>query len=77
MNVRPETLADRAAVFEINHLAFGREAEARLVDALRASGVARVSLVAELGGEIIGHVLFSRLPIHTTTGVIEALSDCR
>src|SRR4029077_114476 len=64
----------RSAVFEVNHFAFGREAEARLVDALRDGGFARLSLIAELGGELAGHVLFSRVPIHTGTGVVEALA---
>jgi putative acetyltransferase len=60
--VRPETQEDRAAIREVNRLAFGRDDEARLVDALRAGGYARVSLVAEADAQIVGHILFSELP---------------
>ena len=44
-----------------------------LVDALRDGGYGRVSLVAEDPG-IVGHVLFSDLPIVTATGTVSALS---
>ncbi len=54
MEIRTETGADLAAVGEVNRLAFGREAEARLVDDLRDGGYARLSLVAEEEGRIVG-----------------------
>jgi putative acetyltransferase len=41
--------------------AFGQAVEADLVDALRESGDAVISLVAEEDGEIVGHILFSKL----------------
>lgn len=72
--VREETPADHAAVYEVNRLAFGRADEADLVDALRAGGYVRLSLVAEQDGAVIGHVLFSRLPIETPGGTVEALA---
>ena len=59
MLIRSEELRDGAAVHEVNRLSFGREAEAALVDALRASGAIICSLVAEVDGQIVGHVLFS------------------
>ena len=74
MTIRPEILADREAICEVNRLAFGQDAEARLVDALRDGGFVRLSLVAEIDGQIVAHILFSRLPIVTETGVVEALS---
>lgn len=58
----------------MNRLAFGQEDEARLVDALRAGGHARISLVAEEEGRGVGHILFSDLPIITKGGVVPALS---
>jgi putative acetyltransferase len=61
MPIRDETVADHAAVGRLHRLAFGGDAEARLVDALRRSGAAAVSLVAECGGGVVGHVLLSRL----------------
>jgi putative acetyltransferase len=45
--VRPELPADREGVLEVNRAAFGSDAEGRLVDALRAAGHVRLSLVAE------------------------------
>ncbi len=39
--------------------AFPTDAEARLVDALRHAGQGTLSLVAQVDGEIVGHVLFS------------------
>lgn len=72
--IREETPADRDAVRGVNRRAFGRDAEADLVDALRAGGYVRLSLVAEHSGEVVGHVLFSRLPVETAAGVVEALA---
>ena len=72
--VRPETPADREAVRRVNRLAFGRDDEAALVDALRDRGYARLSLVAEVGGSVVGHVLFSDLPIVTAGGTVAALA---
>lgn len=59
MKIRPEIGADMAQIHEVNRLAFGREDEARLVDALRERGAVICSLVADLDGLIVGHVLFS------------------
>lgn len=72
--IRPETAADRAVVFEVNQRAFGQDAEAVLVEALRAGGYAEVSLVAEVAGKVVGHILFSRLPIKTAVGTVGAVS---
>ncbi len=71
---RPETTDDHAAIREVVRLAFGREDEARLVDALRDGGYVRVSLVAEEAGRIVGHILFSDLPIETPRGIVGALA---
>ena len=43
-------------VREVNRGAFGREVEARLADELRDGGHARLSLVAEEGGRLVGVV---------------------
>jgi putative acetyltransferase len=72
--VRSERPTDHAAVREVNRLAFGGEDEARLVDALRDGGYVRVSLVAEEDGQVVGHILFSDLPIVTPHGTVEALA---
>lgn len=46
--------------------AFPSDAEARLVDALRAARRAALSLVAEHDGQVVGHVLFS--PVKSNRG---------
>ncbi|MGY1916593.1 GNAT family N-acetyltransferase [Blastococcus sp. SYSU DS0973] len=67
MIVRRELPRDREAVRAVHAAAFalpsgGVPGEAHLVDALREDGdvVPGLSLVAELGGEVVGHVLCSR-----------------
>jgi len=72
--IRPETAADHEAIRHVNRLAFGQDAESRLVDALREGGYIRLSLVAESDGQIVGHLLFSDLPINTGAGTVPALS---
>ncbi len=74
MIIRTETDADFDAIRRVNRGAFGQEAEGKLVDDLRDGGYARLSLVAEEDGLIVGHILFSELPIQTAEGVIDALS---
>lgn len=71
---RPETSADLAAIRHVNRLAFGQDAEVQLVDALRQGGYVRLSLVAEEAGQIVGHILFSDLPIITEAGTVPALT---
>jgi putative acetyltransferase len=74
LTVREETPEDAEAIREVHRRAFGQEDEARLVDALRGGGYARLSLVAEEGGRVVGHVLFSDLPIVTQAGTLHALA---
>lgn len=63
MIVRPEEPPDAPAVRDIHERAFGRAAEADIVDALRAAGAITLSLVAEEDGGVIGHVLFSPVTV--------------
>jgi hypothetical protein len=70
--IRPETAADHYAIRHVNRLAFGQDAEAQLVDALREGGYVRASLVAEQDQRVIGHVLFSDLPIVTEVETIHS-----
>ncbi len=44
------------------------------MDALRDGGYIEVSLVAEADGEIVGHILFSRITIVTEAQRVDALS---
>ncbi|HPO57243.1 MAG TPA: N-acetyltransferase [Anaerolineaceae bacterium] len=74
--IRPETDADRTAIAHVHRLAFGGEAEAGLVEAVRGSDgfIPGLSLVAEYGGQMIGHILLSRIHIETGEGSVDALS---
>lgn len=59
--MRLETPADTAAIRRVHLASFPTTAEADLVDDLRADGDVVLSLVADEGGVIAGHVLFSRM----------------
>jgi len=72
--IRPECTSDHDHIRHVNRLAFAQDDEARLVDALRDAGYLRVSLVAEQDGRVVGHILFSDLPIITEAGPVPALA---
>src|SRR5262249_3955586 len=72
--IRPEIADDHEAIRHVNRLAFGQEEEARLVQALRDGGHVRVSLVAEIDCQVVGHILFSDLSIVTESTTIPALA---
>lgn len=74
MQIRMECSGDRDAVFAVNAQAFGQEDEARLVDALRDGGFARISLVAEIDGSVVGHILFSDMAVVGKSERIAALA---
>ncbi len=65
--IRPETDADIDAVRQVHLQAFGREAEALVVEELRHKMAAILSLVALRRNHVVGHALFSRVVI--TNGV--------
>jgi putative acetyltransferase len=68
--IRPEALPDRAAVRGVNRAAFEGNAEADLVAHLHADGDVLCSFVAEIDGCVVGHILFSRLPIALERGLV-------
>jgi len=72
--IREELPEDREAIRRINQEAFGGDAEADLVDALRDDGYSEVSMVVTSDGQAIGHILFSRVSIVTEKGTVNALS---
>jgi putative acetyltransferase len=65
MIVRPEKSEDIPSIRIVIERAFGRPAEADLVDALRRNGKAAISLVAEDDGRIVGHILFSPVTLQS------------
>ncbi|MFO7966351.1 MAG: N-acetyltransferase [Archaeoglobaceae archaeon] len=65
VKIRKEEEKDRKRVYEVNRLAFQQEDESKLVENLRKSEsfVPDLSLVAEVGNEVVGHILFTRIKI--------------
>lgn len=60
--IRPATPADEADIAMVIATAFGDEAEARLVEALRSCGALVLEQVAvDRDGRIVGHIAFSRV----------------
>jgi putative acetyltransferase len=59
--IRYARAGDHAAIAGVLEAAFGRPDEARLVERLRADDDILFELVAEEHGEVLGHILFSRL----------------
>ena len=59
--IRPEKLTDSPAIAHLVETVFPTDAEARLVNQLRADGDLTISLVAEDAGVIVGHVALSRM----------------
>lgn len=66
IEVRPELPKDYGTMWDVNVLAFdNRENEARLVETIRSSAdfSPDLSLVAEMDGKVVGHILFSEISI--------------
>ena len=69
--IRPERAGDRSAIHGVVAAAFDGHphsdgSEPGIVDALRADGDLAISLIAEEGGAIVGHVAFS--PVSVSDG---------
>lgn len=73
ISIRLEQPADLAAIRQVNEEAFGRPNEADLVDALRRAAAVSASLVAEVGGVIVGHILFSPVTVDGPAGRFPAV----
>ena len=61
MQVRAETPSDYPEVRRVVEVAFGRAAEAILVDRLRSDGDAVLAAVAIERKRLVGHVMFSKM----------------
>jgi putative acetyltransferase len=66
VKIRPHEAKDRPAIRRVHIEAFGQPLESKLVNALIDGGYARISLVAEMDGVVVGHILFS--PLQITVG---------
>jgi putative acetyltransferase len=73
ITIRPEKPQDIPGVRHINELAFETPAEADVVDKLRQSCPDLLSLVAEDGDRLVGHILFSPAVIHGSGAKIEGM----
>ncbi|MHB8880093.1 MAG: GNAT family N-acetyltransferase [Thermodesulfovibrionales bacterium] len=70
--IRSETDADVGAITEVTASAFktleiSGHTEQFIIEALRAAKALKVSLVAEMGGRVIGHIAFSPVTISDGT----------
>jgi putative acetyltransferase len=70
--IRDETKADAAAITEVTAAAFASmeissHTEQFIVEALRSAGALTVSLVAEMDGQVVGHIAFSPVTISDGT----------
>lgn len=65
MSIRAATPRDREAIRLVEEHAFGQQTEAGLVDAIVTEGDAVLELVAEEDGQVVGHILFSRLYVES------------
>ena len=72
--IRGRTGTDDDAIRRVNDAAFGGTAESKLVEDLRAAGLAAVELVAIDECVVIGHILFSELTVMLDEDVVPALS---
>ena len=65
MIIRCETLFDYEKIAEINNFAFGQVNEAQLIEEIRRSNryIPELSLLAEVDGEVVGHILFSYIDL--------------
>ena len=64
--IRKEDKNDYTEVYDLHKLAFGRDGEAKLVDALRSNKevfIPELSLVATIDGLLVGHILLSKISI--------------
>ncbi len=61
LTFRESTERDINDVYAVEERAFGRAEEARLAAALIAEPVETISVVADAGGPIVGHVLLTRI----------------
>ena len=63
--IRPEQPGDTAVVSAVHTEAFGRPAEARIVERLRQAAGFYLGLVATDGDQIVGHILFTPVTLRS------------
>jgi putative acetyltransferase len=68
IEIREEYPGDVMSIRDVNKRAFEQDQEGNIVDALRSTGAALLSLVATLNGRIVGHVMYSPVSVGEITG---------
>jgi putative acetyltransferase len=71
--VRPATGGDAGAIRAVHLAAFPTSAEADLVTRLDEDRDSEISLVAEQGGRVVGHVMLSRMSVSAGDRAFRAL----
>jgi len=74
MLIRQESRNDYKRIRALNDAAFGSTEESQLIDKLRSDGKVILSLVAEEDGDLIGHILFSRIQIENGVATYPAVA---
>lgn len=88
MIIRKETQSDAGAIFDITKAAFenhpySNNTEQFIINALRAANALTISLVAELGERVVGHIAFSPVTFSDGSenwyglGPVSVLPDCQ
>jgi putative acetyltransferase len=72
--VRARHPADDGAIVALNDGAFGGSYESHLIGRLRVADLAAIELVATDGAAIVGHILFSALPVTVEQRAVRALA---
>jgi putative acetyltransferase len=73
VTIRREQPGDAPHILEVNRQAFGQCIEADIVDALRESGCPFLSLVAQVGNRVVGHILFTPVMVETAGGPLQGM----
>lgn len=72
LRVIEERTQHRVGIRKLNRAAFGGHDEEKLVDSLRKEGDMLCSLVAVIGNDVLGHILFSRLGVGAGERAVKA-----
>ena len=73
MNIRIENTEDEKTIFAVNAAAFKTDAEARLVNMLRADDDLQYSFIAEESGKLSGHIALSPMDMSGCGDTLKAL----
>ncbi|MFC2062766.1 GNAT family N-acetyltransferase [Chloroflexota bacterium] len=74
ISVRPEIPGDTVSIRYVNEQAFGRTAEAAIVDQLRNRNALTLSLVTTEDDKIVGHIAFTQVTIESDDASFGAIT---